>query len=528
MESLQIDISQGIGNPPQVNGGAIILRPTEKQYINQQVNSGKMSYAQNVNVQNDKYGREIVLPGPYLKQFTSTSPGIYLKAPYTDTELWFANGTGTTMDFIKNIAAGGTPTYDNTHTVTATTTAAGIVDMEFAMLQNSSASAIYVVFQLTSGIPNTFIAYFQGSGNSMSVNASLSNTSTGSPIVMIKTQFNSKIYVASGQRIDRVDTAVNPFSQTSVAKAAIGTSGLAIPSPWSFTALGEWNGKLVGAASSASSPDFTARNGSGQSRIFFWDIANNPLGDFTTTYVSSPSHYISVLLTDLSGNLLAFGGVDEGRTTIYQYNGYGFQSIFSYIGDMPRNRHSVTFDSIGRLVWVTADARICRYDRDNDIFDYLGVAGATATNGGILTNLQSTGYDFLVAGGGWLSSVNLGAFVAGGTTDDAISTPLAISGLKSIPQQSVIRNVTPALHKALEMGEKIEVRLYPSNYDVSTYTVLGSLDYSIDGAITSKNVRTLQANQTEFAIGYAWKTTATTTAPGILSTNVEYNKITTL
>lgn len=536
-ESLQINMGDGIESPAQTNGtlpAGFTIRPTS---------DGKMSYAQNINVQNDKYGRGIVLPGPYINSFSQAlSQPIYYKA--TDpqqSQIWFANGNTTTLDVIKGLASGSTPTYDNSHTVTVTSATAGIVDMEYATLVGAvpaTSDAVYVVFTNTSTAAG-WVTQFQGSPSSTptpGASAPLTTAITGNtPFVMIRTQFNGNIYIGNSQTIDMVTTnTANSWTVNSVTKAAIGPSSQAIPLPWFITAMGEWNKQLVVAANNQSPGDFSQRNSVGQSRIFFFDAVNTPTGSYSATPITSPSHYISTLLLDLSGNLLAFGGVDEGRTTIYQFNGYGFDSIFSYIGDMPRSRHSVCFDSVGRLVWVTADGRLCRWDRQNDIFDQLGIVGGNAQNGGICTNLQASGYDFLVAADAWLSAVDLKNFKAGGSgASDNAGRPLAVTGLRTIPQQSVIRNVTPGLHKALESGEKIEVRLYPSNYinaagSGNGYVTLGYMDYAVDGAITSKNIRTLQPNQTAFAIGYAWETTATNTAPGIVSTSVEYNKITTL
>jgi hypothetical protein len=83
------------------------------------------------------------------------------------------------------------------------------------------------------------------------------------------------------------------------------------------------------------------------------------------------------------------------------------------------------------------------------------------------------------------------------------------------------------LNKALDSTTHIEVRLYPNGS--STYTVLGTLDGTLDGAIADKNIRTFQTGIDNLAIGYAWKMPADTSVmSGVIGTNVEYNKITTL
>ena len=358
------------------------------------------------------------------------------------------------------------------------------------------------------------------------------------PLPMIKAQFDGKIYIGNNSYIDRVDPSQSSISAATTLKA-IGSSGEAVLFEWYITAMGEWNNLLVVATNNEPPGDFTRRNGGGSSRVFFFDVVNNPTSGFKPNFVNSPSHYISVLFTDLTGNLLAFGGVDEGRSTIYQYNGYGFIPLFSYIGDLPRNRHSVCYDAQGRLMWQTAAGQICRLSATQVIavseeeqasgFENMGFT-ATST-GGIVTNLQALGYDFLVSGGTGLYNMRVtgGVFTGTGSTYGT-NTPVAISGLQDFPHNSIIRNVTVYLNKALQSGESLDVNLYSNeSTDFLVGKNIGSLNYANDGAVATKNIRTLQTGIDTAAFGVAWTTSnGTTTVPGLLKMDVTYNEITSL
>lgn len=540
-KSIQINVGQSVQSPPTL--GTVILKPTQTLYINQEVQSGKVGYTQNISVSTDKYGVNVAVPGPYASTFSSslTAP-IYLKAFDTQSQnVWFNYDGTNQMDKIKNIDTGLLPTLDTSTTITlAIAGKTPIISDICNSADYQGAGSLYMYATLMDAAASTWIKAFQTNAVT-SAAVGLSTTTLGGVLPILKTQFDRFIYIGNGHKIDRVDPANNTFSAgNAVTLNAVG-SPQAVPQEWFITALGEWNGQLVAAVNDAA-PTLTApgsgflqRNGSGHSRLYFWDIANNPTGNFKNVFVNSPSHYISVLLTDLSGNLLAFGGVDEGRTSIYQWTGYGFQTLFSYIGDMPRNRHSVGFDSIGRLVWQTCNGQICRYDRVNDIFEHLNTVGAVG-NGGFITVLQgAVGEDYLFSTGtggnlGIIGLVVLRQFTGDGGGADTSTTPLIVSGLIDLPQKSIITTVIPSLNKALDISEKLEVRLYPQNYPTTgNYTVLGTMSYTEDGAVASKQIRSLQYYNDLASIGIAWKATAgSTTAPGVIGIEVDYNQITTV
>src|SRR5579872_404418 len=99
MPRIEIAFNQGIASPPQL--GTVILKPTSQ---------GKVAYAQNVTVSNDKYGDTVVTPGPYINPFTSNlSNPVYMKAVITQNvggkggQMWVGYNGGNTLDYIKNI-----------------------------------------------------------------------------------------------------------------------------------------------------------------------------------------------------------------------------------------------------------------------------------------------------------------------------------------------------------------------------------------------------------------------------------------
>lgn len=542
MPSIKLDFGLSIESPPTL--GTVILRPAETTYVNQEVQSGKIAYAQNVSVSTDKYGNSVALPGPYAGTFspTLTTGPIYTKAFDSENQkLWFNYDQTNILDCIKNIDTGSLPALDTTQTVTLTIAGKSpiVSDISNSTEYQNSPGSLYVYATLIDTSGSTWVKAFQ-SNSVTSVAVGLSTTTVGGLLPILKTQFDGNLYIGNAHKIDRVNPTNSSLS-SGTTLSAVGTSADgAVPPDWFITALGEWNGKLLAAVSNSAPPTstpgsiFSERNGSGQSRIYFWDIANNPTGNFLNTFVNSPSHYISVLHTDLSGNLFAFGGVDEGRTTIYQWNGYGFDSIFSYIGDMPRNRHSVTFDSIGRLIWMTCNGQLCRYNVKTDIFEHLNTLGA-GSFGGIVGVLQgAVGEDFIhseaaSAISATIGIVSLRQFTGDGGGADSSATPLMISGLQNVPQKSIITNVIVSLQKALINTEKLEVRLYGQNYPATAYTVLGTLDFANDGAIASKQVRSLAYNNDLMSLGIAWKATASsTTAPGVISAEIQYKQISTL
>lgn len=531
--TLEISFNQGVAAPPKL--GTLILKPTP---------SGKLSYAQNVTNSNDKYGDNVVTPGPYINAFsTSLSNTVYWKAVISQNvsskngQMWVAYAGGSTVDYIKGINSGSGPSYETSGTVSLSVSGHTplISDMVSSGEPGGGIGTEYVFASLNENAGgNAWIAMFQSSG-SISY-GTLSSTTAAGVLPMIKTQFDGKIYIGNNVKIDVLDPSKSSLA-AAITLGAIGTSGQAIPNEWNITALGEWNNLLVVAANTESPGDFSRRLGGGQSRIFFFDVAGNPTGNFKTNFVNSSSHYISVLFTDLSGNLLAFGGVDEGRTTIYEYNGYGFIPLFSYIGDMPRNRHSVCYDAQGRLMWITCNGQICRLTASQLIavsaeeqaggFEHIGTIGTSGT-GGILANLQSTGNDFVVSGLITLANISFtGGNFTGWSGSYDTGTPLVVSGIQSLPPKSIITKVTTYLNKALQQGESLDVNFYLQGTSGLQGTNLGSLNYGNDGAIANKQIRTSQYQMDEFALGAAWTTSnGTTTVPGLLKITVDYNEIT--
>lgn len=510
MPKIQLKYSKGVQPPAKL--GTVILKPTAEGYL---------SYTQNVEVNNDEYGQGVLVPGPALNTLTGNSEitGVpFAKAFYGSSVgyLYFAEGLlGNTNRIrrIKDILNGSIPSVDSSGSMTATHSGHSSVvidDMTFRATAIGT-NQIYIVGR---DATDRWVQYFDPASPSLTGAQTLANS--GAYEHKIHTAQDNKVYVGHNNLLDSISTV--DVKSNGVLDIKVG---------WGVTALDDWNNFLAIAASHDDPFTFAQRKQGQVSGIFLWDFVSS---SFEKDPIICPSRYISAMLQEPDGNLLVFGGLEQGKTTLYEFTGYGYNVLYSYIGDMPRNNHAVSFDAEGRIIWLTVDGYLCRYDKRNRIFDQLNVSSVSGQYGGFVSKLLNTaGYEFVIAGG--LSSgpsyfakrVSFGNYIGDDDAED-VDTPLAVTGLLSLPPRSMIECITISLQKNLAIGDKIEVRLYKDGS--ASYSTLGTLSFATDGAIAGKKIYLRKYGMDNFCIGFAWKMTDNSTAaPGIVSAELEFKPL---
>jgi hypothetical protein len=518
MPTIPITFNKGTQAPAKL--GTAIVKPAGKDM---------MSYSQNVEVQSDEYGNGVLVPGPALVTIGNNSEltGVpYVKAFWGSASqsagyLYFAEGLlGATNKIrrIKDVISGSTPVIDTSDSLTVTHTAHATVVVDDMVIRNdgTNAFAYYVGQDATDG----WIKKIQADTGTFSSTDSTISTLTanvpGSERKLLNAS-DGNIYIGHYNHIDSVSMA-----------DAYTNNVLDLKPDWGVTALAEWRLRMAIAYSDTRLWTFSTRKYAGTSGIVLWNFIDPSFEE----PIKCPSRYISAVVNDPDGSLLVFGGVDEGKSTIYEFTGYGFNVLYSYIGDLRRSRHSVDFDGMGRVVFQTADGQWCRFDKRSGIFEHLGTITTGSSAGGVFTRLLGgTGNEFFAASGTGSTytgkRVTFGSYIGDGDSSDGVTTPLAISGQVSLPRKSIVTGIELNFNKNLESGEKVEARLY-KNGSTST-TTLGTASFTTDGAISNKNVRGLETGVDNAAVGIAWKMTdASTTAPGIESAFLHYNEIKTL
>ncbi len=195
---------------------------------------------------------------------------------------------------------------------------------------------------------------------------------------------------------------------------------------------------------------------------------------------------------------------------------------------MPRSRHSIEFDGQGRILFQTADGQLCRFDRTNGIFDHIGSATVNSSAGGILAKGigSPVGNEFFLGAGTStgpayvIKKVGFNSYIGDGGSGDTINTPLAVSGVENVPYNTTISAITMNLERPLATGEKVILQVYQNGS--TTPTTYMTLDYSVDGAVSSKRVCLTLPKINNFSLGVIWKMTdASTTAPAVLPATVE-------
>lgn len=516
MKPITISFSKGTQFPPKL--GTLILKPTVE---------GKAAYAQNIDLSNDEYGNGVVVPGPVLTNIGNnseltgvpTTKEIWNEASTPTGSLYFGQrllGTKNVVKRIKSILSGSTPVIDTAFTNGSIDHLSHanqeIVDMVIRPVSQGD-STIYVA--LKDDTDCTLWSFSANNGNPIPILVATNGNFTGgyTDQFLVASSFDNNLYWIGQQRVSSIDTSNN----LTVAKLSLG-----LPLNSYATCGVDWQQQLIIAYTTSSSGQFTQRLNGTRAGVAIWDYFSPGI----IRNISAPCRYISALINAPDGQLLAFGGVDEGKSSIYSFNGYGFQLITQYIGDLPRSRHSVEFDGQGRILWNTADGQLCRYDRTTGIFEHLGSITTGSSAGGLLAKGigSPTGNEFFVASGTGttytMKKVQFGSYAGDGDTTDMVNTPLVVSGIQTLPQGSNIQAITLHLAKSLETGEKVELRIYANGS--TTPTTYFTMSYANDGAISSKREAITLDNINSFSLAVAWKQAdGLTTAPPVLSAEVE-------
>jgi hypothetical protein len=522
MPQLQVQLNKGVQAPAKL--GTVILKPAAE---------GHLSYAQNVDISNDEYGNGVLTPGPALVTITNNStltgtPWVktaYLSPSTSTGVIFIAGGTLGATDVVyrvTDVEAGQTPQIDNTNTRQITHGAhTGEVIDDIIFRTNKSTHAAHpsdkYVYVIGHDDTDGFVRGFDATDATMTLDTdfTIPGWVAGREPKMLLAS-DDETYVGYGNTIFMLPGAENTL-----------TTVLDLPVYAGVTALAEWQlMAAIGYHNSDQTPTFAERKGGGKSGIIIWDFTESSF----ERDIPCPSRFISAIVNDPDGSLLVFGGVDEGRCTIYNFNGYGFDPLYTYIGDLPRSKHSVDFDGIGRLVFQTVDGQICRFDKRSGIFEHLSSITTGSSAGALLTRLVGgSGNEFLAVSGTGSTytakRMTFGNYIGDDASgSDTALTPLAISELITLSPRSMLNWTEVRLNKNLASGEKVEIRLYKDGS--ATPLVLGSLSFATDGAIAGKKIHLRKYGIDNMAIGVAWKQAdALATAPGIVAVTLDHNQL---
>ena len=507
MSKIEIKFNQGIQKPAQL--GTVILKPTA---------GGKLSYAQNIWTIGQEYGEGVLTPGPDLTTLTNNDdltgvPIGYAKSRTANVIVFIEGILGATnvVRSVNQVTAGSTPQVEDgvSETIDHTSHTGEILKDILARDDD-----IYILGEdATDGWVQKDA--FTGGVFSFSAVQTLSSYAAGHA-TMIKASDNN-LYILHGRLVDTLD-----------ASDTYAPAAFTLPVGYMGTDLAEWNGVMAFAYHVGKITGIANRKEKGRAGILLWDMiaTANFIRD-----ISCPSNYISAMVNKPDGNLIVFGSLRNGMTTIYQFTGYGFQEITSYIGEPPRNRHSVDFDNEGRLFWQTLDGQVCMYDFTQGKFEHITSITASSGNGGILTSLLgSTGNEWLIGAGKsgspntfTIAKTNYANYIGDGnaSTDDT-TTPLAISGQEFLPDKSTITAITLHLSRELTTSEKLVLRLYKNGNTTSTDYL--TMEYSsAEPAISSKREVKSVPGVSNFALGLAFKQTdGLASAPPVVTAIVEY------
>lgn len=516
--------------PPKI--GTVVLRPTLP---------GTISYAQNVEMENDEYGHAVVLPGPALVTIGSNSEltGVPIaRQPYALPSsnigyIWFVegrpdgtNGARNILRRVKDVEAGETPSIDTTGAITIDHSAHAneVIDDIVSVVTSGGDQKMVIV-----GKDDTdqFLMHFTPAGSASQTNITTFTSTSTYEHKMIFASDNA-IYGSrcpteyNGNIIWRLANDLSTFTATA----------LDLPVGLGTTALAEWqNGRMAIAVHTAGPYTFSMRKGGGKSLIFKWNFyANDP--SYEGSPVSCPSRYISAMVNDPGGDLIVFGGVDKGRSTLWLYTGYGVRKILSYIGDLPRSNHSIDFDEEGRINWLTADGQWLRYDRTTGVFSHLATVTTSGSAGGILTRAVggSVGNDFILASGAsttyTMKRVVFGSYIGDGDSADGVTTPLVISEPAKFNTRVKINHIELIMRGGLVADDNLELRLYKNGN--STAIAYGADINSTNDGIVVSSVRREQAevDVSMAHVGVAFKATdARATSPGVIEAIIDYDEM---
>jgi hypothetical protein len=361
MKITPVEFNGGIQFPPKL--GTIILKPTSK---------GKASYAQNIDVSNDEYGNSAVVPGPSLTTIgnnsvltgTPTTRQFFSEGVTPTGYLYFSQGAA--VKRIKDVLSGSTPTIDTSFTNGEighnNHDNQEIVDMVYRPAMGD----FYIYVSLKD---DTDVVLYKFRANSTNPTPELVpdaiNTNVTQGLTrpfLVYSAVNGYLYWIYRQSVDSLDMYDN------LTKDAL---ALGLPVNTYATCGTEWQKNLLVAYTNEPYGDFDRRKSGGHAGIAIWDFYDPKV----INNILAPCRFISALINSPDGNVLVFGGIDEGKSSIYEFTGYGFRLLTQYIGDMPKSRHSVEFDAQGRVLWLTMEGHLCRFDKLTGVFEHLGSIG---------------------------------------------------------------------------------------------------------------------------------------------------------
>lgn len=508
--------------------GRGIESPAKLGNLNQRLTTlNKLSYAQNVNVANDNYGPAAALPGPALTTIDNNSQ--LTGVPFVRTffgygigplgYLYFGQsllGSKIIIRRVKDIISGSTPIIDTGWSATIDHTGhtnLEIVDMAYRPTA-SGTPAVYISIKDDTDTAVYKLDPSQGSPSASLIQTNSNFTGGATSQFLVPSSFDNNLYWIGQQRVSSFDIS----DSYTIAKLALG-----LPVNTYASCGADWQQQLVVAYTNEPFADFGRRKSGGRAGIAIWDYVSPGI----TRNIPAPCRYISAVIPAPDGQLLVFGGVDEGKSTIYQFTGYGFTPLIQYIGDLPRNRHSVEFDAQGRILWLTADGFKCRYDRASDKFENLGRASST---GGILARGigSPVGNDFIIGSGVdatyKMELVQFDKFIGDDSDNDSPAdtnrTPISLAGEEFLPDGSTVTAITLQLGKSLQAGEKLELRIYKNGS--SDYTVYMTMSFEDDDDESSKREVLTLEDINSYSLAVAWKmANGATTAPPVVFAEVE-------
>lgn len=488
---------------------------------------GMLSYGQNVNSNSDEYGNGYLTPGFGYSSITGNTnlTGLPIGGAYStisaqrnyDMISGLAGNTDR-ISRIKDIYASGNPQL-------AANLGAGGTDYELTVAHSGHASTVLhdIINFNDAGTNEIYVTgrdatdkwlaeYPAGATNPTITFTTFTDTAGGSAKNWLFVGDDDKLYMSKNNR-------------TIVEKTALDTALVNLKVGYLITGMYKYGNYMAITYATNDEGIFgiTQRVNKGSSGIALWNYLDTTIDE----YIPLPDiSYISAAINTIDGNLLVFGGKNNG-TGLYLFTGSGFRKLIHYVADMPRSRHAVALDREGRVVWITADGYLMRYNIQTGILENLSTVTSTDSQASILISLTPSTTDtfavsHMVTTVETISLIDEANFV--GSTSDTNLSAVGITPLTSLPANSRISKMTVYLKENLATGDKIRFRLMKNGRtdDVST---IGTADFSVDGAIGFKEFTIGDANINSFAIEITWQMTNNNgTAPAIDRIEVDFAK----
>ena len=497
MPKLNISFNGGVQEPAKM--GSVILKPTRN----------KLAYAQNIQTGSLEYGEGLITPGAAVVALTNNDeitgmPIAYAKSRTGDAILFIEgdDGAKNLARSVGSVTDGSTPEVETGISETVAHSGhASVVLRDLAVRDDE-------VYLLGEDGTDGWVQKDSFTGGAISFAAVQTLTGYANGRTKIFKGADNNMYVLHNTKVDQLDS-----SDTYSAAA------FTLPVGYIGTEIEEWNELMVFAYHVGKNTGIANRKEKGRSGIILWNLisTNNFIRD-----IPCPTNYISAMARKADGNLIVFGSQRSGMTTLYLFTGFGFEELYSYIGDPPLNRHCVDFDNEGNIWWQTYGGQICKYDFRQGRFEHItSTLGGNSGLGGIFTSLLGgTGNEWLAgssdgaAGTFQMARITDGNYIGDGDSATIdYNTPLAVSGQEFLPNNSTIESITLYANKEMVSGDKTVLKFYKNgNTTPSDYL---TMDFSSDGAKSSKRTVKSITGVDNFSLGVAYKQTdnSATTLP---------------